>query len=53
MNSFLRVIVFNVRDYPYVTRIFAQWIGRILTDLGTFVVLLAGILSAAPARGLG
>jgi hypothetical protein len=42
------VVVFDVRDYPYVAGVLTQRITGILTDFCTFIILLARILLGDP-----
>jgi hypothetical protein len=44
VSGLLSVIVFDVRNYPYVAGVLTQRITRILTDFCTFIILLARIL---------
>ena len=44
VNRFLSVVVFNVRNYPYVAGVLAQRITGILADFCAFVILLARVL---------
>jgi hypothetical protein len=48
MNGLLSVVVFDVRNYPYVAGVLAQGITGILTDFCTFIILLARILLGDP-----
>jgi hypothetical protein len=48
VDGLLSVVVFNVRNYPYVAGVLAQRITGILADFCALVILLARILLRDP-----